>query len=136
MKTKWHDIIVGILVFLLLVWYFSGCPYILDFTRDTGMYLPSSIGFQVDKPHEGGGEDGLTITVEPSQNPTGPKPTPTPPPTKTVEELAWEVIEGRWSAGQEREQLLTDADYDYDAVQDRVNEILLKEKGGMKSENR
>ena len=43
---------------------------------------------------------------------------------KTVDELAKEVIQGKWSAGDERKAKLTAAGYDYSAVQNRVNEIL------------
>lgn len=43
---------------------------------------------------------------------------------KTVDELAKEVIAGKWSAGDERKTKLTAAGYDYSAVQNRVNEIL------------
>lgn len=43
---------------------------------------------------------------------------------KTVDELAHEVIEGKWGNGEERKTRLTEAGYDYDAVQKRVNELL------------
>ena len=43
---------------------------------------------------------------------------------KSVDELAKEVIAGKWSAGEERKQKLTDAGYSYSAVQNRVNELL------------
>ena len=45
-------------------------------------------------------------------------------PSKSIDELAMEVINGQWGNGQEREDALTDAGYDYDEVQDKVNEIL------------
>ncbi len=45
-------------------------------------------------------------------------------PPKTIEELAQEVIEGKWGNNPERKQRLTEAGYDYDAVQKRVNEIM------------
>ena len=47
---------------------------------------------------------------------------------KTVDELAKEVIAGKWSAGDERKQKLTAAGYDYNAVQKRVNELMSKPK--------
>ena len=50
--------------------------------------------------------------------------------TKTVDEIAKEVINGLWSNGDERKQKLTAAGYDYSVVQNRVNEIL---GGGMSS---
>lgn len=52
----------------------------------------------------------------------------TAPKKKTVEQLAKEVIEGKWSAGAERKKLLTAAGYDYTAVQKRVNEIMAAKK--------
>lgn len=53
------------------------------------------------------------------------KPTPAPKPAKkTVDQIAREVIAGDWGAGEERRKRLTAAGYDYDAVQNKVNEIL------------
>ena len=46
---------------------------------------------------------------------------------KTVDQVAREVIAGEWYNGEDRRQLLIDAGYDYDAVQNRVNEILFGE---------
>lgn len=43
---------------------------------------------------------------------------------KTVDELAREVIKGKWGNGSERKRRLTLAGYDYSAVQKRVNELL------------
>lgn len=58
---------------------------------------------------------------------TAPKPDPTPtPPKKTIDELAYEVLEGKWGSGDKRKKRLTEAGYDYDAVQKRVNEIVAK----------
>lgn len=48
------------------------------------------------------------------------------PTKKTVEQLADEVIAGKWDNGAERERLLTAAGYDHNAVQKRVNEKLYK----------
>lgn len=44
-------------------------------------------------------------------------------PKKTVDELANEVIRGEWGNGEERRKRLTEAGYDYAAVQNRVNEL-------------
>ena len=41
-----------------------------------------------------------------------------------MDELANEVIQGKWSAGDERKAKLTAAGYDYSAVQKRVNELM------------
>lgn len=45
-------------------------------------------------------------------------------PKKSIEEVAKEVISGDWGNGDERKRRLTDAGYDYDKVQAKVNEIL------------
>ena len=52
------------------------------------------------------------------------EPTPAPKPSKSVDELAKEVIRGDWGNGQERKDRLTAAGYNYSAVQARVNEML------------
>ena len=43
---------------------------------------------------------------------------------KTINELAQEVIEGKWGNGEERKGKLETEGYNYDDVQNRVNEIL------------
>ena len=43
---------------------------------------------------------------------------------KAVTELAKEVIQGKWGNGSERKQKLTQAGYDYDKVQAKVNKLL------------
>lgn len=48
--------------------------------------------------------------------------------TKTVDELAREVLNGIWGNGTDRKKNLTDAGYDYVAVQTKVNEILNADK--------
>lgn len=53
---------------------------------------------------------------------------PAPAPTKSVDELAKEVIDGKWGNNPERKKALTEAGYDYDAVQKRVNEMLKGDK--------
>lgn len=54
----------------------------------------------------------------------GSTPQPSPAPSKSIDELANEVINGQWGNGQERIDRLTSAGYDYNTVQNRVNEIL------------
>lgn len=49
---------------------------------------------------------------------------PEPVPQKSIEELAQEVLDGKWGSGEERKQRLIAAGYDYDAVQAKVNELL------------
>lgn len=48
------------------------------------------------------------------------------PVKKTIDQLADEVLEGKWDNGAERERLLTAAGYDYNAIQKRVNEKLYR----------
>lgn len=79
-------------------------------------------------------------TVEPEPEPTV-EPEPTPEPvveptvepepvvepvveTKTIDELAREVLDGKWGSGDKRKENLEAAGYDYYAVQAKVNEIL------------
>lgn len=45
---------------------------------------------------------------------------------KSVEEIAKEVVEGKWGNGSERRKALTEAGYDYSAVQKMVNTMLNK----------
>ena len=45
-------------------------------------------------------------------------------PTKTVDELAKEVMSGKWGSGTNRINALKNAGYDYDAVQKKVNELM------------
>ena len=50
--------------------------------------------------------------------------TPKTSSTKSVDEIAKEVIRGDWGNGEERKQKLTAAGYDYSVIQKKVNEIL------------
>lgn len=47
---------------------------------------------------------------------------------KSIDELAQEVINGKWGDGEARKKKLEVAGYDYNAVQNRVNEMLAKPK--------
>ena len=47
---------------------------------------------------------------------------------KSIDELAQEVIDGKWGDGEDRRKVLEKEGYDYDKVQDRVNEMLAKPK--------
>lgn len=47
-----------------------------------------------------------------------------PAATEDLTKIAWSVIQGNWSVGAERRRLLTEAGYDYEAVQRKVNELL------------
>ncbi len=46
------------------------------------------------------------------------------PAKKSIDEIAREVIQGKWGNGTDRKNRLTAAGYDYAAVQKRVNELL------------
>ena len=60
-----------------------------------------------------------------SESNPAPAPTPAPEPAKkTNEQLADEVLEGKWDNGEARKKKLTDAGYNYQAVQDIVNKKL------------
>lgn len=48
---------------------------------------------------------------------------PAPKPTKSVSQIAKEVIAGKWGKGDDRKNRLTAAGYDYAAVQKEVNEL-------------
>lgn len=43
---------------------------------------------------------------------------------ENIDIIATEVIAGKWGAGETRKKLLTEAGYDYNTVQSKVNEIL------------
>lgn len=45
-------------------------------------------------------------------------------PIKSIETIAKEVIQGKWGVGNDRKKRLTEAGYDYTAVQKKVNELL------------
>lgn len=67
---------------------------------------------------------GWIWLCNPSYCIVGGKVTSAQTPSKSIEELAREVIQGKWSNGEERKQKLKAAGYDYSAVQKRVNELL------------
>jgi hypothetical protein len=46
------------------------------------------------------------------------------PTKKSVDEIAHEVIQGKWGNGVDRKNRLTNAGYNYNAVQKRVNELM------------
>ena len=46
------------------------------------------------------------------------------PTKKSVDEVAREVIQGKWGNGAERKKRLTDAGYDYNEVQKKVNQLI------------
>ena len=44
-------------------------------------------------------------------------------PTKTIEQVAKEVLQGKWGNGEDRKKRLQNAGYDYNAVQNEVNKL-------------
>lgn len=52
----------------------------------------------------------------------------TTPPQKTNEEIANEVINGLWGNGEDRKNKLTNAGYNYNTIQNLVNELLKQPK--------
>ena len=55
---------------------------------------------------------------------TGSDPSPAPSGKKTNEQIAKEVIQGKWGNGATRKKKLTEAGYDYAAIQKLVNKML------------
>ena len=56
------------------------------------------------------------------------KPTPVIVAKKTIDEIAQEVIDGKWGSGDARKKALIKAGYDYNKVQAKVNEMLTPKK--------
>ena len=76
---------------------------------------------------------GILKTLGLQEQPSAPampvtpeKPSVTVSPTKSIEELAKEVIAGKWGNGNERKNRLTEAGYDYDEIQNVVNALWTK----------
>jgi hypothetical protein len=64
--------------------------------------------------------------------PTKPTQKPQNDAQKSLDELAREIIAGKWGNGKERQKKLTEAGYDYAKVQAKVNEILGKKPQAQK----
>lgn len=99
----------------------EACDYSLLYNKIYGVGRPryDSEDTSTTKPPK---EDQKPETPAPAE-PTTPAPEPVKP-TKTVDELAKEVIDGKWGNGTDRKNRLTAAGYDYNKVQNRVNELL------------
>lgn len=54
------------------------------------------------------------------------KPQPQAPKKKSVDEIAKEVIDGKWGNGSDRKRRLQQAGYNYNTIQKRVNQLLKK----------
>ena len=69
---------------------------------------------------------GVAYTAEPVSKPVVEVPVvevPVEQPTKTITQLAREVLKGKWGNGSARKANLTAAGYDYNAVQKEVNRL-------------
>lgn len=69
----------------------------------------------------------LDVFPNPGQSTTSSTPAPQPA-KKSNEEIANEVIAGKWGNGDDRKNKLTQAGYDYNAIQDIVNSKLIPAK--------
>ena len=88
-------------------------------TSCPGEYLLSKMDYIVEEANK----INNNLVSEPVQTPVS-----SVPDKKSNEELANEVIAGKWGNGQERKDRLAKAGYDYNAVQKIVNNKLLGEK--------
>ena len=68
-----------------------------------------------------GSFNGFTKSASDDSKPVTPAPVT---PAKTVDELAQEVLDGKWGNGTDRKNRLTAARYDYSAVQAKVNALV------------
>ena len=74
---------------------------------------------------QNGGFNGFTKAVSDDSKPATPA---SVTPAKTVDELAQEVLDGKWGNGTDRKERLTAAGYDYSAVQAKVNALVKKQE--------
>ena len=90
-----------------LVWHrmyaATSCP---------GDYLLSKMDYIIEKANEINGQVDNNTNIE------------TTAPKKTNEEIANEVINGKWGNGADRKNKLTAAGYNYNEVQEKVNQLL------------
>ena len=96
------------------LWQFGGSTNVIRSNKVAGVVTDQDYAYK----------DYPSIIKEAGLNGYGSGQAPKPTPGKSVDELAREVIQGVWGNGQDRKNALTNAGYDYSAVQARVNEIL------------
>lgn len=123
------DFIIALIVLAGLVWAFSGLPVEEAPSQADAMYMPGAETAPIlEVVSPSGGKQSLDLSL--ALKPIDKRPETSEPvadnssPTKTIEELAWEVIVGLWGYMDDRWQRLTDAGYDAAAVQARVNELM------------
>lgn len=96
------------------IWQFGGSTNVIRSPKIAGVVTDQDYAYK----------DYPALIKSLGKNGYGKTPAPTPTPGKSVDELAREVIQGVWGNGDARKNALTNAGYDYSAVQSRVNEIL------------
>lgn len=107
------------------MWQFGGETNLIRSNRVTGKIVDQNYMY-VDFPAiiKAAGRNGFT-----AEKTETPKPqTPKPEKKKTVSQIADEVLAGKWGNGADRKKRLTDAGYDYDAVQNAVNKKLAEKE--------
>ena len=101
------------------MWQFGGETNKLRSNKVAGMVIDQDYAYKdypnIMKSSKLNGFGGNTPT---------PTPQPQPIPTKSIDELAREVINGKWGNGDDRKNRLQAAGYNYSEVQAKVNEIL------------
>ena len=117
MTDKWYDNVSK--------WVAEYSDKVHDFTRTYDIWQNSSKG-SIDGISGNVDTNIMYNNIFPAEQP---KPTPAPTPakaTKSVDELAREVIAGKWGNGVDRVNRLKAAGYDYAAVQSKVNSMMPK----------
>lgn len=97
------------------IWQFGGSTNLLRNNKIAGFVCDQDYSYR-DYPNiiKNAGLNGFSKKVETVDKPV----------QKSVEELAKEVIEGKWGNGQDRVNRLTAAGYNYDEIQNKVNQII------------
>lgn len=101
------------------------CPYSIDPWQVLAIWqftssLDLGIGYRLDANYAYMDADAWYKYAGSSE--PQPKPEPEPEPQKSVIELCKEVMSGEWGNGAERRERLTAAGYDYNDVQDTIDE--------------
>lgn len=91
---------------------------VLGYMGNTGYSFGGHLHFEVRNKND------AKINPTPYLNADLPGNEPVPTPTKSIDEIAKEVIDGKWDNYPRRKELLEAAGYNYSEVQARVNEIL------------
>ena len=94
-------------------------PYSAVGSKIAGFGRPRWTGWERPKAEEPA--EPTTPAPEPTPEPS---PAPVEPSKKSIDEIAKEVIAGKWGNGKERADRLTEAGYNYSEVQAKVNEML------------